>query len=166
MRHALALALLLSAMVSPCWAGETKPQQHFAIARFDFRDTSGEATPQEQKHSTMLVEFQNALNTSFTTEVPARVVQLDCQQTSCSLATAGLAELLNAAKSVSADYLLVGQIHKMSTLVGWVKYALVDVSSGQTVCDRFLTYRGDNEEAWKRAANGVRRDIGNHCLTL
>lgn len=98
------------------------------------------------------------------TDSEFKATRLTCQQAPCSLASTSLKTLLDAAAATDADYLLIGQMHKMSTLVGWTKYALVKVATGKAVCDRFLTYRGDTEEAWKRAAVGVGRDIKRHCL--
>ena len=52
----------------------------------------------------------------------------------------------------------------MSTLVGWVKFAVLDLGDNKAVCDRYLTYRGDTDEAWRRAAKFTTRDIEEHCI--
>ncbi len=61
-------------------------------------------------------------------------------------------------------FLLVGEVHKTSTLVGWIKFAVLDLRGKTTTCDRFLTYRGDTDEAWHRAAEFAGRDIGRNCI--
>ncbi|WP_425248644.1 DUF2380 domain-containing protein [Chelativorans salis] len=70
----------------------------------------------------------------------------------------------NAGEKSDAGYLLIGEVHKMSTLVGWVKFAVLDLNSNRPVCDRFLSYRGDNDEAWRQAAAFAVRDIERHCI--
>jgi hypothetical protein len=52
----------------------------------------------------------------------------------------------------------------MSTLVGWVKFAVLDLSENKPLCDRYLTYRGDTDEAWRRAAAFTARDVGKYCM--
>ena len=39
----------------------------------------------------------------------------------------------------------------MSTLVQWASVELVDVEADKLLDDRFLTFRGDSDEAWRRA---------------
>lgn len=143
--------------------GETKPYQ-IAVAKFDFKDTSGEPTNQDAKHSEFLVRFDETLNSALKNDGSFSILPVACDSRPCSLANLGLKALLDAAATTEAKYLLVGQIHKMSTLVGWTMFAVVEIGTGKTVCDRFLTYRGDTEEAWTRAAAGVARDIKLHCL--
>lgn len=51
----------------------------------------------------------------------------------------------------------------MSTLIGWMKFAVIDLDMNNALCDRFLSYRGGTDEAWQRATRGMLRDIENHC---
>ncbi len=63
-----------------------------------------------------------------------------------------------------ATLLLVGEVHKTSTLVGWMKFAVLDLRRRTATCDRLLTYRGDTDEAWHRAAQFAVRDIERNCI--
>ena len=58
---------------------------------------------------------------------------------------------MKAAHAAGADFLLVGGIHKMSTLVQWAKAEAIDLSSGQIVLDKLFTFRGDTDQAWRHA---------------
>jgi len=82
----------------------------------------------------------------------------------CGNCAPGLAELMDQAREKGAQYMLLGYFHKMSTLVGWVKFAVFDLATNDPACDRFLTYRGDTDEAWFRASRMMVRDIVRNCL--
>ena len=75
-----------------------------------------------------------------------------------------LGALAAQARAADAKYLLVGEVHKMSTLVGWVKFAVLDLEANKPLCDRYLTYRGDTDEAWRRAAAFTARDVDKYCM--
>ena len=53
--------------------------------------------------------------------------------------------------AAGADFVLVGGIHKMSTLVQWAKAEVIDLRSGQIGLDKLFTCRGDTDQAWRRA---------------
>jgi hypothetical protein len=69
---------------------------------------------------------------------------------------------LKAARAAGADFLMVGGIHKMSTLVQWAKTELIDLRSGQILLDKLFTFRGDTDQAWRRAEEF----IANELITL
>jgi hypothetical protein len=50
-------------------------------------------------------------------------------------------------------------IDKMSTLVQWVKFDILDVNTQDVVFDRLLTSRGDDDAAFKNAATFLEREI-------
>lgn len=135
-----------------------------AIARFDFRDTSGEPGDRSAEHERRIGDLRLALLRTLSANEKVRLVALTCGNEGCSPRTSGLEALSAEAKSAGASYLLIGEVHKMSTLVGWVKFAVLDLGQGKPVCDRFLTYRGDTDEAWNRAAQFAARDVERHCI--
>jgi hypothetical protein len=47
----------------------------------------------------------------------------------------------------------------MSTLVQWAKFDILDVDTQNVVFDRLLTFRGDNDAAWKNAETFLEREI-------
>ena len=57
---------------------------------------------------------------------------------------------------------LHAMIYKMSTLVQWAKAEVIDVRSGQIVLDKLFTFRGDTDQAWRRAEEF----ISNELITL
>ena len=54
---------------------------------------------------------------------------------------------------------MVGGIHKMSTLVQWAKAELIDLRSGQIVLDKLFTFRGDTDQAWRRAEKFIANEL-------
>jgi hypothetical protein len=50
----------------------------------------------------------------------------------------------------------------MSTLVQWVKFDIVDVKTRKVVFNRLVTFRGDNDAAWRHAESFVVREILDH----
>ena len=67
--------------------------------------------------------------------------------------------MLGKAKAAGAAYLLIGRVHKMSTLVQQAKFDIIDVKARKVVFDRYVTFRGDNDEAWRRAESFIARQI-------
>lgn len=134
-----------------------------AVAGFDFVDTSGEVKEQGADHARRLAALDKTVATSLSGENRVTVVSLECFGT-CSAATDGLEFLSEQAVKAGASHLLIGQVRKMSTLIGGVKFAVIDLSTNRAACDRFLSYRGDTDEAWSRAARYTARDVVKHCL--
>jgi hypothetical protein len=60
---------------------------------------------------------------------------------------------LDIAKRLNAQRVLTGWIFKMSTLIGTLHIRIEDVDTRRVVYRRDFDFRGDNERAWKRAAD-------------
>jgi hypothetical protein len=73
--------------------------------------------------------------------------------------------LTDAARQSGARLLLYGGIHKMSTLVQFGKAQIADLESDQVVYDRTITFRGDDDNAWKRASEFLAEDLVTKELT-
>ncbi|MEH2470000.1 hypothetical protein V1281_000753 [Nitrobacteraceae bacterium AZCC 2161] len=151
------------AIASAAFAGVDGPPT-LAAANFDFRDTSGEVRDQTAEHEARLKAFGVTLRDGLSGNQKIELKALTCQAAQCSAQTPGLVALATQAKTAGVRYLLFGEIHKMSTLVGWVKFAVLDLKDDKPVCDRFMTYRGDNDEAWQHAAKFTVRDIEQNCF--
>ena len=67
--------------------------------------------------------------------------------------------LVASARTAGARYLVSGGIQKISTLVQLARLVVLDVETGKPVFDRVFTFRGDNDEAWRRAAHFLARHI-------
>lgn len=132
-------------------AAEEKHGATIAVIDFSYVDTSGEARDQRREHEARLVNFMSAFKDGLARRDKIRITAPTCQPEPCSAAHASESDLLNAARAAGADVLLIGGIHKMSTLVQWAKVEAIDVRSGQVVFNKLFTFRGDTDLAWKHA---------------
>lgn len=135
-----------------------------AAANFAFKDTSGEVKDQTAEHARRLRALNEAVRHGLAQNRKIKTALLTCQNDKCNAAEPGLEVLAADAKKAGASHLLFGQVHKMSTLVGWIKYAMVDLNQNAPVCERTLSYRGDNDQAWEHAARFAVRDIESNCI--
>jgi len=154
MRGAL-VALSLLALAAPAVAAET-----IAVPAFDFVDSSGE--PPLDGREALVERFAATLRA----ELAAGGVEvvLPACPAACSPARTPFAEMAEATRAAGADRMLVGNIHKVSTLIGSVRLTLIDLPGDRVLCTRMLSYRGDSEEAWYRAARFAAEDVARHCL--
>jgi hypothetical protein len=60
-----------------------------------------------------------------------------------------------AARRSGARFVVYGGIRKMSTLVQWGDVELVDLEADKLLLKRTVSFRGDNDEAYRRAASFV-----------
>ena len=79
------------------------------------------------------------------------VVSIACANPPCTAGNMPPQALMDAARKAGAHALLYGEIDKMSTLVQWGRVELVDVAANKLLDEKFLTFRGDTDEAWLRA---------------
>ena len=160
------LFMVLAGAIGSASSGfaDTAVPMTLAITNFDFRDTSGEVRDLSAEHAMRLKAMGITLQEGLTAGKRINVVPVTCEASKCSARTAGLEALSIQARNAGAKYMLIGEVHKLSTLVGEMKFAVFDLTSNKPTCDRFLTYRGDTDEAWRRAAAFAANDIEKHCL--
>jgi Protein of unknown function (DUF2380) len=130
-----------------------------AVADFDYTDTSGEPIDQQPEHRARLQAFVSAIRAALERDGRYRVVTLACPHQPCTAGTSPPDELLASATAAGAKRLLYGGIHKMSTLVQNAKVQVVDLEHNKLAFDRLITFRGDNDEAWRRAERFIARDL-------
>jgi hypothetical protein len=130
-----------------------------AVTAPSYIDTSGEPRNQVADHARRVKLFADSLRADLATSGKFRITPLDCQPSPCTAATSDPAQLINKTREAGAAYLLIGGIHKMSTLVQWAKFDILDVDTQNVVFDRLLTFRGDDDAAWKNAETFLERDI-------
>ena len=94
-----------------------------------------------------------------------RIVPVACGPEPCT-SRASPAELQKAARAAGVKLVLIGGVHKMSTLVEWAKIQIVDEDQDRIVFDRLVTFRGDTDEAWRKAESFIARDILQSAPTL
>jgi len=122
-----------------------------AVIDFDYVDTSGEARDQRGEHEARLAVFMRALKDDLARGDSFRPVTPTCAPAPCSLAGSTVSGLMAAAREAGADILLIGGVHKMSTLVQWAKIEAIDPKTERVLFDRLFTFRGDTDDAWRRA---------------
>jgi hypothetical protein len=135
-----------------------------AVADFDYIDTSGEVMNQNAAHMERLRDLAEHIRDGLGQSGRYRVVQLECDPTPCSAGKTDPAELLAKARAVGARLLLYGGIQKMSTLVQYGNAEVVDLEADRLVFDRNISFRGDNDESWRRAARFLVADLVNENL--
>jgi hypothetical protein len=129
-----------------------------AVADFSYLDTSGEARDQTAEHASRLQVFTEKLRADLAGANTYSLVRLNCQG-NCPSGDSSLPELLAEARRAGADIVVFGGIHKMSTLVQWVEVVAHDVQTDKPTYHRLLTFRGDSDEAWRRAEAFIAREL-------
>jgi hypothetical protein len=130
-----------------------------AIADFDYKDTSGETQDQAAAHAERLKNFTQLIDDELSASGKYQVVAITCPKRPCSAGAMDAESLTDAARQSGARLLLYGGIHKMSTLVQFGKAQVADLESDQVVYDRTISFRGDDDNAWKRASEFLAEDI-------
>ena len=130
-----------------------------AIADFDYKDTSGEAQDQAAAHAERLRNFTRLIDDELSASGKYQVVVLTCAKRPCSAGAMDAQSLTDAARQAGARLLLYGGIHKMSTLVQFGKAQIADLQTDQVVYDRTISFRGDDDNAWRRASEFLAEDL-------
>jgi Protein of unknown function (DUF2380) len=122
-----------------------------AVLDLDYVDTSGEVRDQRQEHAARLQRFVEALRADLASSGRYRIVSPVCDPAPCAVVNGNSADLIADARKAGAQLMMFGGVQKMSTLIQWAKLLVVDVQTGKVVFDRLITFRGDDDESWKRA---------------
>jgi hypothetical protein len=130
-----------------------------AVAEMDYVDTSGEVVDQSADHRRRLRAFEASLRSDLTASGKLRSVVLDCPPNACSVGDIDANQLIAKAQAAGADFLLISAFHKVSTLVQWAKFDMIDVKAQRLSFERLVSFRGDNDEAWRRAEAFIARDF-------
>jgi hypothetical protein len=125
------------------------------VADFDFVDTSGEVLDQSAEHRARVASFAELLRDSLAAQGEYRVLPLDCPDHPCTATRMTPADFVTAARRSGAQFVVYGGIRKMSTLVQWGEVQLLDLASDKLLLRRTVTFRGDNDTAYRRAADFV-----------
>ena len=153
-----ALALSLG-VAGTLLANAELPAIPIAVADFDYSDTSGESRDRTAEHKALIASFVRTLRDDLAKGKRYRIVTLDCQPGSCSADQTDPTELLKSADRAGAKFLLVGSVHKVSTLIQEASVAAVDVKANRVLFSRALSFRGDDERAWMHAEAFLAREL-------
>lgn len=157
---AVAAAAVATALGGPCAYADVAPTEPVALAvlNLDYVDTSGEPTDQTAAHQRRAADFVSALQRDLAATGQYRIVPISCGSAPCD-PEMNPSELQKAARAAGAKLVLLGGVHKMSTLIQNAKIQIADEEQGRIVFDRLLTFRGDTDEAWQKAESFVARDV-------
>ncbi|QIB32605.1 DUF2380 domain-containing protein [Ancylobacter pratisalsi] len=135
----------------------TEPSR-IAVPEIGFSDSSGEARNQQSEHEARRLELTEGLRADVGRSGALESLPLSCGE-GCTLDAEGVDRLRRQAREEGATYLLVGKVHKMSTLVLSIRFAVLDTASGKLVMERLLSFRGDTDEGWRHAGAYVAREV-------
>src|SRR6516225_4156564 len=164
--HALTTAGLFtglflgSSLISAATAGHVLA---VSVDDFIYIDTSNEPTDQTAVHDKRLRAFMTALRDDVTADRRFELVPSSCAL-NCPTEGPALGDRLRAASEAGAHILIIGIIHKRSTLVQVAWAVAVDTTSQRVVFRKFFTFRGDNDEAWQRAERFVSEEVRDRLL--
>jgi hypothetical protein len=159
MTSSAGLVLVLVAMVSA--HGQSAPPatpMSLAVTGIDYTDSSGEQRDQGAAHQARVQALGQALLEDLGKSGKFHPIELTCPQGPCSAAT-DADELITRAKAAGASAVLYGGIHKMSSLVEYAKFQVVDIRDNKVVFDRLMTFRGDSDEAWQHLERFLVREL-------
>jgi hypothetical protein len=123
-----------------------------AVADFDYIDTSGEVRDQRKEHEARMLRFTELLRESISAQGDFQVQQLECAERPCTPINMQPQKFIDASRRSGARFVLYGGIHKISTLVQWGDIQLLDLEADKVLFRQNVTFRGDTDEAYRRAA--------------
>lgn len=141
---AIGCAWSLTAVAVP--AGET-----VAMLPMKLLDTSAEPTDQAKDHTRRLEAMGNSLAADLSKAGVYNVVEVTEADLKKNCPTEDTKCLLQTARQTGASYMLIGVVHKSSSLIMQLFARLYDVKTEKEVFSRDLNFRGDNDESWRRA---------------
>jgi hypothetical protein len=126
-----------------------------AVADFDYFDTSGEVVDQSAEHRARVASFASLLRDNVAAQGDYRVVTIECADPPCTATSLSQELFIAAARKAGARLVVYGGIRKMSTLVQWGEVQLLDLEAEKLLMRRTVTFRGDNDAAYRHAADFV-----------
>jgi hypothetical protein len=146
----MAMAVLCAAVTG---AARSATPLTIAVADFDYTDTSGEVNDQSAAHRARVAQqFADLVRENLSAQADYRVLPLDCPEHPCTPIAMHPDAFIAAARRSGARFVVYGGIRKMSTLIEWGDVELLDLESEKLLLQRTVSFRGDNDEAFRRAA--------------
>lgn len=146
-----ALALHLTTLgMSQADAAEAQPVP-LVVLPIKLLDTSGEPVDQSRQHAERMQRLAEDLASDLTRSGRYRATLLPAERLLKDCPSGDAPCLLQASRAQGAELVLVGVVHKSSTLILQLWARLVDTRTGRDVFSRDLNFRGDTDEAWQRA---------------
>jgi Protein of unknown function (DUF2380) len=123
-----------------------------AVADFDYKDNSGEVKDQTAEHKARVAHFAELVRENLSAQGDISVLPFDCPQHPCTPIKMGSDDFIAAARRSGARFIVYGGILKVSTLVQNGLIVVLDLQNEKTILTRPVSFRGDNDEAFSRAA--------------
>jgi hypothetical protein len=154
-RAALTMLCALAALSLQSGGSQAAAPLAVAVADFDYFDTSGEVADQSAEHQVRVASFAQLLRDNLAAESGYRVVPIECPDHPCTATSMSQDVFIAAARRAGARLVVYGGIRKMSTLVQWGEIQLLDLEAEKLLMRRTVTFRGDNDAAYRHAADFV-----------
>jgi Protein of unknown function (DUF2380) len=151
-RAALAFLFAVAALSPQPSHGTLAAPLMITVADFDYKDTSGEVRDQSAEHKARVAHFAELVREDLSAKGEYRVLPFDCPQHPCTPIRMGSDDFIAAARRTGARFVVYGGIHKLSTLVQNGLVVVLDLQNEKTILTRPVSFRGDNDEAFRRAA--------------
>lgn len=145
---AAVLALIFAGLLN---GAKAYAAESIALLPIKFLNTSAEPSDQSGEHARRLQTFDSHLVSDLSRVGTYNVVEISAEELKKSCPEENAKCLLSAARQRGAAFVLVGVIHKSSTLILQMFVRLYSVKDEKEVLYRDLNFRGDNDEAWQRA---------------
>src|SRR5262245_37818157 len=117
------------AIASPALAADGASPVPIAVLDLVYIDPSGAPRQPTQEPRARIRRFSDALRSDLERGGKFRVVTPTCGAGPCA-ASGEPSELVARAREAGAKLLLIGGVHKQSTLIQWAKVQAVDVEAG------------------------------------
>jgi hypothetical protein len=154
----LACLTALALVLAETQAVGTAPLKRLLILDFEIVDTSNEPVDRRAEHERRLTVIRDAIGEEFTARRICDIVdrapirkELDAILEHQFLRSCNGCEL-PLAQRAGADFVMLGKLNKISTLVGSMDILIKDAKTGAPVYAQIFGFRGDTDQAWLRAA--------------
>ena len=110
---------------------------------------------QSAEHRARVASFAKLLRDNLAAQGDYRVVTIECRDHPCTATSMSQDVFIAAVRKAGARLVVYGGIRKMSTLVQWGEIQLLDLEAEKLLMRRTVTFRGDNDAAYRHAADFV-----------
>lgn len=133
-------------------AASAQAKTMLAFTTFEFKDTSGEVRDQTADHERRMTAFMTRLKEELGKGDKFELTEVACADPQCRPD-----DTIAKAREEHKPFVVFGALQKTSTLVLWAKVDVVDSTTSNVVFTRWITFRGDTDEAWGRTGRYIGR---------
>ena len=161
-RASVAIWIVVTLLLA-CAPAQAADMPTLLVLPLEMIDTSGEPRPQGRDDRlaalTKYLSTQIGTRALYTIIDPAAIEpEIDRARAAQALDRCNGCER-DLARLVHADRVLIGEVNKVSTLLGSLRLRIVDTATGRSDFAREIGFRGDSDEAWQHAVRFFVRDL-------